>query len=133
MEEVCGDTGWGTAWAVTTAPPVTAPKAEPWALPQPVTSKEPPVRNRILEHLPERRRVMRVGRGFEIKAENGRVVVTPESVYWKVTGIKGRMDRGVQKRSKGNDKRNSHSNGGTDWRKEHTPETDNGKKRCVGP
>jgi len=38
----------------------------------------------MLEHLPERQRVMRVPRGFEIKAENGRVVVIPESVYWKV-------------------------------------------------
>jgi hypothetical protein len=27
---------------------------------------------------------MRVARGFEIKTENGRVVVMPESVYWKV-------------------------------------------------
>ena len=84
MEEVCGDTGWATAWAVTTAPPIIFPKAEPWAPPLPISSEEPPVPNRILEHLPERRRVMRVARGFEIKTENGRVVVMQESVYWKV-------------------------------------------------
>jgi len=75
---------------------------------------------------------MRVGRGFEIKAENGRVVVMPESVYWKVTG-KGCMDRGVQKRSKGNDKRNSHSNGGTGGRSTHRKQTTGRKDVLVQP
>eukprot|EP00740_Mantoniella_antarctica_P003484 CAMPEP_0181358196 /NCGR_PEP_ID=MMETSP1106-20121128/5380_1 /TAXON_ID=81844 /ORGANISM="Mantoniella antarctica, Strain SL-175" /LENGTH=47 /DNA_ID= /DNA_START= /DNA_END= /DNA_ORIENTATION= len=46
-------------------------------------SKEPPVPNRILELLPERRRVMRVPRGFEIKAENDRVVVMPNQYTGK--------------------------------------------------